>query len=266
MAGKRLLPAEQRPRVFPESAGDFPGGKEGESKQPSPARIPMGKSSWKTSSRYLLQHPRAVPCPWVFHGVLNPWISHPSGVLGLLERAGCWLGLLEEVGKAGAAGGVLRCRSLFRGRLIQRGLSWYPAGSPSHGPGSAEPKPIHARAPAPYPPPDSAVPAPDPPPSIPFHPLLPSLALFSHLSPSLGALRACHASPGTCWSIPRPEPAAGMAFPPPPLSRRCPQQPGVSVRVSSRGILRLLQSDVKCIESREDAADGVSAAPERWGG
>lgn len=144
MARKCLLPAEQRPRVFPESAGDFPGEKEGESKQPSPARIPMGKSSCKTSSRYLLRHPRAVPCPWVFHGVLNPWISHPRGVLDLLERAGCWLGLLEEVGKAGATGGVLRCRSLFRGRLIQRGLSWYPAGSPSHGPGSAEPKPIHA--------------------------------------------------------------------------------------------------------------------------
>lgn len=145
--------------------------------------------------------------------------------------------------------------------LVSSGFS---SRSPSHGPGSAEPKPIHARAPAPYPPLDSAVPAPDPLPSIPFHPLLPSLALFSHLSPSLGALRACHASPGTCWSIPRPAPAAGMAFPP-PLSRRCPQQPGVSVWVSSRGILRLLQSDVKCIESREDAADGVSAAPERWG-
>lgn len=97
MAGKRLLPAELCPRVFPEPAGDFLG--EGESKQPSPAHIPVGKSSWETSSRYLPRHPRGVLCPWEPARVLNPWISHPRSILDLLECAGCWLGFLGEVEK-----------------------------------------------------------------------------------------------------------------------------------------------------------------------
>lgn len=73
----------------------------------------MGKSSWKTPSCYLLWHPWGVLCPWepawLFHGVLNPRISHLRGVLDSLESAACWLGFLENMG------GVLRCCSFFGG-------------------------------------------------------------------------------------------------------------------------------------------------------
>lgn len=81
----------------------------------------MGKSSWKTSSCYLLWLPWGVLCPWLFHGVLNPRVSHLRDILDLLESAGCWLGLLEEVEKAGSTCRVLRFFSLFLGEAHPEG-------------------------------------------------------------------------------------------------------------------------------------------------
>lgn len=119
MAGKPFLPARLSLRVFPESAGDFLG--EGESKQPSPGEIQLENLILLPA----LAFPGcAVPLElaWLFHRALNLI----SGTFWLYWRV---LGAAWGAPRGGGRGWnheVLRCCSLFRGRLIQRGPSWYP--------------------------------------------------------------------------------------------------------------------------------------------
>lgn len=157
---------------------------------------------------------------------------------------------------------MLRCCCLFWGRLIQRGYPWILQDglSRSHGPQ------IHPRRHPPLGCVVCVVPAPDP---LPFLPLIPSW----HRFPTSPDVWTCSAPASPHWAPAGASHARSRLqgwffllllclFLPLSLpQQQQQQQAGVSVQVSSQGILGLLQSDVKCIQCREDAADGISAAP-----